>query len=190
MGATCTILAAVKRPDLFKALVLIEPAMVAKPLALLARLLPKSVMNRTEPAGSTLKKRDSWPTRQAFLDHCRGIRGYHRFIDEAYLAMAEHGVIQGDDGRYYLAFPKIWEAHNYTQPPNVMDKLEGLSLPCLAVRGRPSVFFTQALWDQWQRGCPKTLFMEDLSSGHLLPLENPDGCSQMIASGVWDLLGR
>ena len=67
MGATCTILAAEKRPDLFKTLVLIEPAMVSRSLAKLIRLMPKALMNIFEPAKSTLKKPDFWPSREAFL---------------------------------------------------------------------------------------------------------------------------
>lgn len=70
MGATCTILAAEKRPDLFSALVLIEPAMIARGLATLARLMPKVLMNRIEPAKSTLKKQDKWPSWEAFYAHC------------------------------------------------------------------------------------------------------------------------
>ncbi|WP_092207190.1 alpha/beta fold hydrolase [Desulfoluna spongiiphila] len=184
MGATCTILAAAKRPDLFKALVLIEPAMLSRPLAFLAGILPKAAMNLTQPAKGTLKKTDAWESRGAYLAHCRRMRMFSRLGEDAFEAMAAHGVRETGDGRVELVFPKVWEAHNYTQPPNVMGTLHGIKLPCVALRARPSVFFTEALWQEWQRLSPETVFMEDLSAGHLLPLEDPEGCCGLISSGI------
>lgn len=184
MGATCTILAAARRPDLFKGLVLIEPAMLSRTLALLASILPKAAMNLTQPAKGTLKKTDTWKSRDAYLAHCRGKRMYSGLGDDAFAAMATHGVTETAGGLWSLAFPKEWEAHNYTQPPNVMGELAGINLPCVALRARPSVFFTEALWAQWQCVSPGTVFLEDLSAGHLLPLEDPEGCCGLIASGM------
>ncbi len=187
MGATCTILAAEKRPDLFKTLVLIEPAMVSRGLAMLLRLLPKALMNIIEPAKSTLKKPDTWPSREAFFAYCRRSSAYKRFDDEAFHAMAQHGVVETQDGRFQLAFPKVWEAHNYTQAPNVMANLERLKTPCVAVRGNPSFFFTEALWKEWQNRCPNTVFKQKLAYGHLLPLESPSICYELIDSGLSEL---
>ncbi|MEX6504078.1 alpha/beta fold hydrolase [Pseudomonas zhanjiangensis] len=184
LGATSTILAAAKRPELFKALVLIEPAMISPGLARLVRWLPKTLMNRTEPARSTLRKADRWPSREAFVAHCQSGRGYRRFGHEALQALARHALQEDADGEVRLAFPKHWEAHNYTQPPNVMAQLGRLPMPCVAIRGKPSVFFTEQLWQEWQRRCPRTEFLQDLDHGHLLPLENPAGCQQLIERGL------
>lgn len=187
MGATCTILAAEKRPDLFKSLVLIEPAMLSRSLALLVRLMPKAVMNRIEPARSTLRKPDTWSSRESFLVYCRTLSAYRRFGDEAFKAMARYGVVETRDGRFQLAFPKVWEAHNYTRAPNVMAHLERLTMPCVAIRGKPSVFFTEALWQEWQRRCPHTIFKQNLACGHLLPLENPGICHELIVAGLFEI---
>ena len=187
MGATCTVLAAEKRPDLFKSLVLIEPAMVSRPLARLVRILPKMIMNITEPAKSTLKKQELWDSRESFLAFCKKYRGYKRFDDEAFQTMAQYGVVETQDGRFKLGFPKVWEAHNYTQPPNILANLERLKMPCIAIRGKSSVFFTEAMWQEWQTRCPKTIFKENLNFGHLLPLESPMICSELIGAGLSEL---
>ena len=184
MGATCTILAADKRPDLFKALVLIETAMVSKPLAKLVCVLPKSFMAMIEPTKSTLKKTDIWGSREAFLADCRRFRGYKRFDDEAFAALAQHGLVETQAGHFKLGFPKAWEAHNYTQPPNVLSKLERINIPCVAIRGKPSVFFTDAMWHEWQDRCPDTIFKQNLAYGHLFPLENPSICYDLIDDGL------
>jgi len=102
MGATCTILAAVKRPDLFTSLVLIEPAMVSRTQARLIRLVPKAVMGLIEPAKGTLRKRDRWPSRDAFLNECRQNKLYKRLGDEAFSALAQYGVIDDGSGQFRL----------------------------------------------------------------------------------------
>lgn len=184
MGATATVLAADKRPDLFKALVLIEPAMVSRPIASLARLLPKSVMNHTRLAKSTLSKPDRWPTRKEYETYIRKFKGYRRFDDAAFSAMADHGVIRTADGDYTLAFPKLWEAHNYTCPPNVFALIQRIKLPCVAIRANPSLFFTASWWEEWQTCSPDTIFKEDLNYGHLMPLENPRVCFELVEAGL------
>jgi pimeloyl-ACP methyl ester carboxylesterase len=187
MGATCTIMAAEKRPDLFKTLVLIEPAMVSRSLARLIRLTPKVLMKIIEPAKSTLKKIDIWVSREAFFDYCRQLRAYKRFSDKAFHVMAQYGVFETQDGRFHLCFPKLWEAHVYTQPPNVMTNLERLNIPCVAIRGKPSVFFTEALWQEWRNRCPNTVFKQNLAYGHLLPLESPSICYELIHAGLSEI---
>lgn len=187
MGATSTILAANKRPDLFKALILIEPAMVSRPIAWFAKLMPKSLMNLTAPAKNTLKKRDAWESREHFLEYCKMSKLYKRFDDEAFTALAQFGVYQHNDGQFTLKFPKRWEAHNYTQPPNVLSILKQIKLPCVAIRGKPSVFFSEATWLRWQQLTPDTVFLEDKRYGHLLPLENPSACFSLIHQGLSEL---
>lgn len=184
MGAACTVFAAVRRPDLFRALILIETVMVSRPAAMLLNFIPKFVMLRTEPARSTLMRRDTWSSRDEFIDDCQRHRAYRRFDEEALLALREHGVIETGDGRYRLAFPKDWEAHNYTQPPWLINHLAALQMPCLAIRTKPSVFCSGALWDEWKSRCPNTVFVENPQFGHLLPVESASATEALITDGM------
>jgi len=182
MGATCTVLVAHRRPDLFKSLILIEVAMLPVNLSKLARIVPKIFWKYIEPAQSTFVRRDNWKSREEYLAECMQSGVYKRFGEESLQALAANGVRKSNNGQYILAFPKEWEAHNYTQAPNVMDKLESIDLPCLAIRGKPSAFFSDEMWQEWQRRSPQTIFAEDLSHGHLFPLENPTACADLIES--------
>lgn len=157
-------------------------------MATAARILPKELMNLTALVRSTLRKTDYWPTREAFLAYCKRFKGYERLGDEAFEAMANSGVTDVQGGGVTLTFPKSWEAHNYTGPPNVMPNLARLTLPCVAIRGKPSVFFSEELWEQWRAASPRTLFLEDQSGGHLLPLERPDNCCELISRGLATVL--
>lgn len=188
LGAVCTLFAAEKRPDLFKALVFIEPAMLTRIQAGMIKLLPKAITNRAEPAKTTLRKKDTWDTREAFLDSCRESYVYKRLSEEAFEALAAHGVVPTPTGQFTLAFPKEWEAHIYSQPPNVMAELQRVDLPCVGIRAKPSLFFTKDMWGEWQKRCPNTVFLENLDYGHLFPLENPDDCFKLIRKGLDEIL--
>ena len=187
IGATCTILAAEKQPDLFKALVLIEPAMVSRSIANLVRIIPKALMNHFESARSTLIKPDCWNSREEVHSYFNSLSVYKRFNGDALDAMVQHGVAETQEGLFQLVFPKVWEAHIYTQPPNVMRSLERLDMPCVAIRGKPSVFFTEPFWKEWQVHCPDTVFKQDLAYGHLLPLESPSTCCELIQDGLSEI---
>lgn len=180
MGATSTILAAYKRPELFKSLILIEPAMVSYPLSILVKVLPKPLMNLVAPARSTLRKTDTWYSRKDFAEYCVNHTLYRKFEQESMKAFIKFGVQANDDDSYKLRFPKVWESHNYTQPPNVLATLKQLTMPVAAIRGKPSIFFSQDLWQKWQKLAPHSIFLENLQHGHLLPLENSEACSDLI----------
>jgi pimeloyl-ACP methyl ester carboxylesterase len=184
MGATCTAMAASTRPDLFKAVVLIEVAMLSRPLAKLASIAPKVVMELIEPAKSTLKKKDSWRSRSEFEESCKNNPVFKRFNKEAFEALVKHGLSETPGGDFKYAFPKSWEAHNYTQPPNIMSILENLNVPCVAIRGKPSVFFSDAMWQEWKSCNKRTIFLENTRQGHLFPIENPQSCSELIHKGL------
>lgn len=186
MGATITALAASQRPDLFSALVLIEPAMVSPALATLMRLLPKAIVSKVDPAKLTLRKPDRWATRAEYETAMRADRTYKRFDEEAMAALLEHAALEDEDG-VRRRFPIVWEAHNYTQPPHIMPLLTRLPQPTVAMRGRPSVFFSQAMWQQWQQRRSPSEFREALDFGHLLPLEAPELAANEVIQGLRSL---
>ncbi|MCO7224293.1 alpha/beta fold hydrolase [Pleionea sp. CnH1-48] len=184
MGAACTVLAAHKRPELFKSLVLIEPAMVSRRLALLLKIMPSAIVKALEPTRGTLNKRDQWPDKAAYIDHSKKFRGNRRFAEETFLAMGESNIYPTSEQNWRLAYPKVWEAHNYTTAPNIMKPLTQLKMPCVGIRGKPSIFFSDAVWQQWRKQSPHHHFFENLDYGHLFPLENPKSCYQLIQKGL------
>jgi len=191
MGATCTALAALKRPDLFSELILVEPAMVSPFLATVVRLLPKKVMLRINPAKGTLKKKDSFISRREFFDHIRKFSGYRNFNPKVLALMAEYGVRECRDGSFQLSFSKQWEAHNYTQPPTLINKLKGLQTPCSVIRGTPNQFFTDSYWQKIRKHRGEgTILLQDLRYGHLMPMEAPEACADLILASYQELVDR
>lgn len=182
MGATATIYAARKRPDLFKALVLIETAMVPRAMAAVLRFMPHWFVRRGQIIKNTLQSPSRWPSRAAFLEAYRSPRAFKRFDEETWHAMAEHAVRETSTGDVELVFTRAWEALNYSRPPNVLKQIAALRVPTIAIRGKPSMFLRDEIWKQWQALSPQTKFIALPEYGHLLPLEAPKVCAATVLS--------
>jgi pimeloyl-ACP methyl ester carboxylesterase len=189
LGSSCTVLAAIKRPDLFKALVLIEPAMLSFPMSLLFKFAPRKFIHDSKLVQGTLNKPDTWNTREEYLTYIKKFKGYKKFSEKSYNDFADH-AIRKEGETLKLAYPKIWEAHNYTMAPyliNNLNKLDKLKVPTVAIRGKANMFFSNKLWKKWQAKQPNAIFLEDKNFAHLIPLEGPQECMELIISGLKDL---
>lgn len=190
LGASSTILAAVKRPDLFKALVLIEPAMVNLSMRLIMKAMPLTYIKKSKLVSGTANKADRWQTKDEYMAYIKKFKGYQLFPEETFTAFTQHAIKQNTQGEYELVFPNHWEAHNYTQPPFLMGqfkKLNKLNIPTLAIAGKENLFFSQKLWQDWQAMQPTALFKQEKTCGHLFPLEDPTACYRMIMQGLDEL---
>ncbi len=190
MGASSTILAACKRPDLFKALVLIEPAMVDLNMAMFMKLTPNRFIKKAKLIQGTLNKTDQWDDRDGYLAFIQKFKGYKLFSAETFDAFSQH-AIQENNGKMELVFSNEWEAHNYTQPPYLMrhfKKLNKLNVPTVAIRGQANKFFGQKLWDLWQKNQPNAHFIEDKNYSHLMPLEGPKDTVNLLLNGLKEVM--
>ncbi|WP_298441266.1 alpha/beta hydrolase [uncultured Ferrimonas sp.] len=190
MGASCTALAAYRRPDLFSQLVLIEPVTVATWQSTLLRYAPNSLKQRHPLVKSTLAKRHHWPTPQQFVHELSRKRPFQHIEADTLEAFADHGVRPTSSGNVELVFDKIWEAANYSEARNIMPVLTDLPVPTVAIRGKPSAFFSDTTWQQWQRNASNVLFKQNQQHGHLMPLENAKATAELIRTGVAELSQR
>ncbi len=180
MGATTTVYAAARRPDLFSALVLIEPAFVTRAITSWEPLVPFVVRRRLQPARATLRKPERWASREEFLRSYRG-RGLFREVPEASLrAFGAAAVADDDEGGVRLVFPRAWEAHNYMCPASIWPELSRVQVPVVAMFGEPSIFQPAGAWGAWTRRHPHHVLRRIEGRGHLLPLEDPHGVAARV----------
>lgn len=178
MGACSTAIAAVRRPDLFTALVLIEPALVTPPP--LTHFLPMVLAQRFEPIYSTLRKPAHWPDAATFRAWVETARPYRRFAPEIITAMEQHMIRPAPNGGVELAFPPAWEAWNYLHASSVLPYLKRLTLPTLAIRAKPSRFSSADMWHEWAQAQPNLTIIDMPDHGHLTPMEAPIQTGQTI----------
>jgi pimeloyl-ACP methyl ester carboxylesterase len=186
LGAVATMMASLKRPDLFRALVLIEPVFLPqKVLQLLA-----AGATQTEPYETPLVKiardrRNEWPSREDAFIHFRAKDVFSRWSDQALMNYVRYGLVGDGKGGVRLAYDPEWEARIYLTPPTgIWDLIPEIAHPTLALRGRETDTLSAESWALWQALQPQAEFDEFEDAGHLLPMERPHAVAQRTTEFV------
>ena len=179
-GATATAMAAAKRPDLFSQLYLIEPVTFTKKQATLYNLLPRQFLLSREPFKSTLTKQVIWSSIHDYYKHLRAQRAYKRISNEHLRVFAEQSLAANNDGNYSLMFAPEQELANYFGAPHIDAALKKLSCPYTLITGKPTLFINDKVRKQWQNFVPDGSIISLPDYGHLLPMEAPELCAQII----------
>lgn len=182
MGATLTMLTAVRRPDLFRALVLIDPVFLRLRDALSLRLTPRRWKRRIPIIRKALTRPNRWDSCQAAFDFHRRARAFARVGDEALWDYIKAGTRQTGDKRWTLTFPREWEAVIYGTCPWVWPELRRCDVPMMGIRGVHSDVIDDHAWARWGRLRPRARLVEFEDAGHLVPLQRPGDVSECIAS--------
>ncbi len=206
MGATAAAMAASKRPELFTGgLVLIDPANLSPALKPIHHMIPHRfrypLLRHFEPVKSTTLKKDRWPSRDAFeqewLSKTRLLRNVKS--PEVRAALKQHMVVDEDESNaggssssaVRLAFSREWENHFFLLPSNLWSSMTVLrqhavpeakvQVPMMAICAKPSLFCSEADHRRMEQNLCN---VHRFDYTHLLPLEAPELCAQLIAPFV------
>lgn len=190
LGGVATMIAAVKRPELFSQIVLIDPVFLAPHLL---AIVEERVQNQEEPfefpmVSVAQRRRDWWSSRAAAYEHLRPKPVFARLSDEAMWDFINYGLADDTNGGVRLAFPKAWEARIYSIPPTfIWDYVPQISQPTLAIRATESDTLFPLAWQHWQQIQPQATFMELPDTTHLLTMEKPEQVASLIVHWTKDL---
>lgn len=173
MGASAVVMAAARRPELFRGLVLIEPVLVPRTYVFLLRLFGDLGAERVPLIRKTLQRTDRWDGPDQAFRHFRQKPVFRAIDDEVLWDYIEHGTQQDASGATRLRYSKDWEAQCYKRIYDLWSTISQLKLPILAIRGSHSDTLSASSWQRWQQINPHAQFLEVADSGHLLPLEQP-----------------
>lgn len=190
-GATATAIAAAKRPDLFSQLYLIEPVTFTKSQKLMMDLMPSRLKIGHEPFKSTLTKQAEWQSIEAYYEYLRSHRAFKRIDDDNLHVFAKNSLVQEGEG-YRLLFAPKQELASYFDTPFVNDalkKLNNIALPYTIIMGKPSIFISHKVRKVWQNLVPTQQITEFSDNGHLLPMEAPEQCADIIIKNFNDSMG-
>jgi pimeloyl-ACP methyl ester carboxylesterase len=183
LGGVLTLWAAIRRPELFRAVVLIDPVVFPPTWLWGPRVLRWLRLERHQPlVQGALRRRRSWPSRRACYDHLRGKPLFARWSDAALLAYVESGTRGRADGQVELIYPPEWEAHIFaTTPTDIWHDVPQLRTPALVIRGQDSFVFQTASQARMARLLPQARFVTIPDAGHLVPMERPIETGTVIA---------
>ena len=186
LGGYLHYLAAVRRPELYRAIVLLDaPIIGAFRGGVLGATKRLGIVDRVTPAGATRDRRSTWQTREEAKAHFRSRRLFHSFTEECLEDYVRHGLVE-EEGRLRLKIDPAIEYQIYrTIPHDMMRHLPRLRVPAAFVGGADSDVVRRLRLAGMR---PKFTFRK-VPGGHLFPFEYPREAATSIAQALDDLSG-
>jgi pimeloyl-ACP methyl ester carboxylesterase len=175
IGGVLTMWAAIRRPDLFRAIVLIDPVILPPAWLWVLRLLRRvGLGQRHRLVRQALRRRRTWPSRRACYDHYRSKPFFAAWPDASLRAYVEAGTRERPGGGAELVYPPEWEARIFaTTPTDAWRTVRQLRTPALVIRGEQTQTFRPECQARMARLLPRARFAVIPGAGHLVPMERP-----------------
>ena len=178
LGGYLNYLAAVRRPELFRAIVLLDAPIIG-PLrgSMLGATKRLGIVDRVTPAGATRDRRSTWHTREEARAHFRTRPLFRNFTDEALDDYVQHGLIERN-GSLRLKIDPLIEYQIYrTIPHDMMRHLRELRVPAAFIGGADSDVVRRVRL----AGMRPKFRLRKVPGGHLFPFEHPGEAARSIA---------
>jgi pimeloyl-ACP methyl ester carboxylesterase len=181
-GATLSLLLAIRRPDLIRALILIDPTILpfswmwwwyGVKLAGLTRFVPI--------VATAAKRRSVWPDRASILKSYQRKAVFkswqYRFL-EAYV---QYGTTRTDDGNIQLRCSPAWESKTFSvYPHDIWRFIPRLQKPTLVLYGARSDTFRASAAKRFKAKVSGAVFQCFENTGHFVSMEKPDETAEAI----------
>ena len=181
VGGVATMLASLKHPGLFRAVVMLDPTLLSPSLFFTLGILGAiGLRSRMPPASLARRRREHWNSREEAARSYGKKPLFRRFSPESLQDYVTHGLTEAAGGGFQLTIPRTWEAHIFeTSPRAVWRRLGEVKVPTLVLRGRESDTLTAPSLERVRRTLPGVV-AEELPGTHLFPLEIPEACAHRI----------
>lgn len=172
LGAVVSCMVAINRPDLVKALIMLDapiPTLIQK----LALKLSKrfGFIDYITPASRTKNRCTQWQSKQAAIDYFNQRRLMQRFDSRCLHDYVEQGTRESKDGGVELSFNHDVEMAIYRSIPDNISPRAKFQCPAAIFAGSQSDVFWQANGRLMQK---MGMYLDWVESGHMFPLELPE----------------
>lgn len=173
VGATVSLMAASRRPDKVRGLLLVEPVLLDPVQSLGAfglRLAHQTHRHRL--AALTARRRSRFQSREAAFANYQGRGGFKTWPDEWLQAYVEHGFVEADDGGVMLATPATWESATFAAVEyNAWPAIRRLKCPVIALGGERGSTFSPLSRRLFARLVPRATIEQVPGTTHFVPME-------------------
>ncbi len=187
VGATSTLMAALQRPELFRALVLVEPILFMPWMSVAWGIVKKlGLQYRLHPLiKGALKRRRRFSSREAMYENYRTKSIFRRIPDQGLRAYVNALSHVEPDGEAILVYSPVWEARIYAtagaHDPFIWRRAPKLELPVLLVQGADTDAFGDRVAQRLLKRLPHAKLHTIPETGHLAPLEAPERVFEVIS---------
>ena len=177
-------LAAVRRPELYRGIVLLDAPIIG-PFrgSMLGATKRLGIVDRVTPAGATRDRRSTWQTRGEAKAHFGSRKLFENFAPECLDDYVRHGLVEAE-GRLRLKIDPLVEYQIYrTIPHDMMRHLRSLRVPAAFIGGADSNVVRRIRL----AGMRPKFSLRKVPGGHLFPFEHPREAATSIAQVLEDL---
>lgn len=182
LGGTVSLLLAVKRPDLVRALILLDPTILPYSWMWWWSLAKRTGLSKHVPiAARAVRRKRAWPDHETVLRAYRSKGSFKDWKDgflEAYIA---HGMESNGNGAIHLCCDPAWEARCFSVcPHDVWPKIPKIKCPTLVLYGKESDTFLAPAADRFRKNFPLAVLEGFPQTSHFVPMERPEETHEAI----------
>lgn len=187
LGAVCTFMAAYKYPELFKAVVLMDPPTINGPLVFLFYFMKLiGQIDRITPAGVSKHRREFWPSREEARANMGSKKFFQAFDPECFDDYIQYGLTDAEEG-VRLTIPVATEVAIFrTTPTDSWRYWSPLKVPGAFIAGAQSEFIKADFGTRLAKRHKMDYRLTP--GGHMFPLENPEQTAAAIRAGIQTVL--
>jgi pimeloyl-ACP methyl ester carboxylesterase len=184
LGGYVTALAAARRPELFRAVILLDaPILGAFTGSAVQFLKHIGLIDRVTPAGSVKNRRRHWPSREDVVAHFRRRTIFRNFDPECLEDYVRFGIVEDGNGVRLWFDPDIEYQIYRTIPHDIAGSLRKLAVPGGFIGGSESTVLKRVGLGHTRRRFRLAL----VPGGHLFPFQLPRDAAQAIRRMAADL---
>ncbi len=185
VGAVCSLVAAARRPQQVRALILVDPILMTGPASVGFGLLKRAGQGHRHPlVAGALRRRHEFPDRQSALDNYRGKAVFSSWAPDMLEQYVAGGFRDCARGVTLRCAPE-WEARQYaTTEHDAWRHVAALQCPVLLIgAARGSTIFPGAI-ARFRQLCPSMEYRKYSGTSHFLPMEAAGRLEEDILSFV------
>lgn len=185
LGGFVSFLCAIERPELFRAVVLLDSPIFCRYVSTMLWLGKRlGFIERLTPGRGSRTRRSEWPSVDAAMGHFRDKAMFASFDPACLRDYVQNGTVPSENGVRLKFEPEV-EYRIYCGLPHIFPGLRGrLQVPTGFIGGRHSAYVRRA--DLWHMRRHFGIELAQFDGGHLFPMEKPiaaaDAVRDMIAS--------
>ncbi len=193
MGAVATLIAAVKYPHLFSAVVLLDPSILPRRILwVMATMRLLGLQGKIPLARGARRRKKIFQGKKEALDRFTSGRGiFKTWSNEFVEAYLECGLLEKDPETAVLRCDPELEAQIFESVPlDVWRHVRKITCPVLAIRGQHSDVFTADSARRLAKLIPGSEVVTIAEAGHFVPMGKPEECAQVITDFLKRRLSR
>ncbi len=184
-GGVISILAASRRPELFKQVIAIDPPLfgIIKRYVIGAlRVFGEEGRVFKEPMLAR-RRRDKFKSKEEALEYFKEKAFFKRFDPKALEDYVNYGLVEDGEGGFKLKIPKLIEEQIFKYMPCFLssERFDAEKVTFLYGDRKGAHDSKDIFWLKWMLKGAK---FKEYSGSHMIPFENPKGCGDLIKSAI------